>query len=207
MTGRSQGRLKPRKLPVQSRSQATIEAIFDATIQVLLAGGARALTTNRIAERAGVSVGTLYQYFPGKEALLYELVRRHLEKASEAVERACSEHAGASIETCVDVFVDAYIDAKVGQVDVSRALYLASTELDVSDLGLATIQRLRVAARKLLQESEEVTINNIDEVVFCWVAIITGGIRLIFETNEAADKIDIFRHHLKCMSRSYISSQ
>ena len=53
--------LKPRKTPVQARSEATVAAIFAATIQVLLSDGERRLTTTRVAERAGVSVGTMYQ--------------------------------------------------------------------------------------------------------------------------------------------------
>ena len=67
--------LKPRKTPVQARSEATVDAIFKATIQVLLSDGERRLTTTRVAERAGVSVGTMYQYFPHKQALLYAVVR------------------------------------------------------------------------------------------------------------------------------------
>ncbi len=59
--------LKPR----QARSQATVDAIFEATIQVLLKDGLPRLTTIRVAERAGASVGTLYQYYSHKEALLF----------------------------------------------------------------------------------------------------------------------------------------
>jgi AcrR family transcriptional regulator len=55
---------EPRKTPVQARSTVTVQAISEATIQVLLSHGAERLTTTRVAERAGVSVGTLYQYYP-----------------------------------------------------------------------------------------------------------------------------------------------
>ena len=63
-----------RKQPVQSRSQVTCDALIEATIQVLLRQGASRLTTTRVAERAGVSVGTLYQYYPNKRSLI-EAVR------------------------------------------------------------------------------------------------------------------------------------
>ena len=59
---------EPRKTPIQARSTVTVEAIFEATIQVLLSRGADRLTTTRVAERAGVSVGTLYQYYPNKQS-------------------------------------------------------------------------------------------------------------------------------------------
>ncbi len=71
-------RLEPRKLPKQARSGATVEAILEAAAQVFERQGYAAGTTNRIAERAGVSIGSLYQYFPNKDAILVALVHRHL---------------------------------------------------------------------------------------------------------------------------------
>jgi len=68
----------PRKTPRQQRSRATVEAVLTAAAQVFEARGYAAGTTNRIAERAGVSVGTLYQYFPNKEAIAVALLERHL---------------------------------------------------------------------------------------------------------------------------------
>jgi len=71
MTSRDQDSLAARKTPVQTRSQATVQAISEATIQVLLRDRVEHLTTTRVAQRAGVSVGTLYQYYRNKEALLH----------------------------------------------------------------------------------------------------------------------------------------
>jgi AcrR family transcriptional regulator len=72
--------LEPRKTPIQTRSADTVAAISEATIQVLLSGGPDQLTTTRVAERAGVSVGTLYQYFPNKHALLFSVLEQHLNR-------------------------------------------------------------------------------------------------------------------------------
>jgi len=65
-----------RKAPVQERAQRTIEAIFEATAQVVESDGEAALTTNKVASRAGVSIGTLYQYFPSKEAIVLAMSQR-----------------------------------------------------------------------------------------------------------------------------------
>lgn len=73
-------RLSPRKPPVQRRSRATVEAILEGAAQVFEALGYVGGTTNRIAESAGVSIGTLYQYFPSKEALGVALLERHIEE-------------------------------------------------------------------------------------------------------------------------------
>ena len=65
----------PRKTPRQARARATCAAILEAAARILEEEGARPITTNRVAERAGVSVGSLYQYFPNRDAILAELVR------------------------------------------------------------------------------------------------------------------------------------
>ena len=70
-------KLSPRKRPRQERSRATVEALLEAATDILIRDGYAKLTTNRIAERAGVNIASLYQYFPGKEAIVAELRRRH----------------------------------------------------------------------------------------------------------------------------------
>lgn len=77
-----------RKQPQQSRSRATVEAIVQAGIQVLGRRGWADFTTNRVAEVAGVSIGSLYQYFPDKRALLAAIRRRHFDDVLAAVRAA-----------------------------------------------------------------------------------------------------------------------
>ncbi|MBK6847886.1 MAG: TetR/AcrR family transcriptional regulator [Proteobacteria bacterium] len=74
--------LEPRKRPVQRRSLATVDQVLTAAAQVFETFGYAAGTTNRIAERAGVSVGTLYQYFPSKEAVAVALLERHIQETN-----------------------------------------------------------------------------------------------------------------------------
>ncbi len=72
--------LQPRKKPVQERSRATVDAIVEGAVQVLDRHGYRGATIRRITERAGVSIGTYYQYFPNKDALLMTVMQRHFEE-------------------------------------------------------------------------------------------------------------------------------
>jgi AcrR family transcriptional regulator len=65
---------EPRKTPIQARSAVTVEAISEAAIQVLLSHGTERLTTTRVAQRVGVSVGTFYQYYPNKKSLLFAVL-------------------------------------------------------------------------------------------------------------------------------------
>src|SRR5271163_4212783 len=77
--------LEPRKLPKQPRSEATVQAVLEAAAQVFERHGYAAGTTNRIAERAGVSIGTLYQYFADKDAILVALTEQHLQEGIAAL--------------------------------------------------------------------------------------------------------------------------
>jgi AcrR family transcriptional regulator len=77
-------RLTPRKRPRQERAQATVEAILQAATYILVKDGWEGFNTNRVAERAGVNIASLYQYFPSKEAIAVELQRRHVEQARRA---------------------------------------------------------------------------------------------------------------------------
>jgi AcrR family transcriptional regulator len=73
MAARRKSSIVPRKQPRQSRSQNLVDAILQAAIRVLTREGARRFTTIRVAEQAGISIGSLYQYFPNKEAILFKL--------------------------------------------------------------------------------------------------------------------------------------
>ncbi len=82
--------LKPRRSPQQRRSQDTVRALLQASTYILERDGWDGFTTNRVAERAGVSIGSLYQYFPNKLALLDALRRAHVEESRAAMSEALS---------------------------------------------------------------------------------------------------------------------
>src|SRR5215510_14620277 len=107
--------LTPRKSPRQGRAIATVDAIFEATIQVLLSDGLIGLNTTRVAHRAGVSVGTLYQYFPNKQALLFAVLERHLALLAEGTEGARDENPCPTKEMIAETVVKAYLRAKMAQ--------------------------------------------------------------------------------------------
>jgi AcrR family transcriptional regulator len=104
-------RTTPRKRPRQERSQATVDAILDATARVLTSIGYDRASTNRIALAAGVSIGSLYQYFPSKEALVAALVERHTTEMSSLIRRKLAEVATAPVEVAVRTMIEALFDA------------------------------------------------------------------------------------------------
>lgn len=101
----------PRKLPKQERSRVTVEAILEATAHILAAEGYYNTNTNRIAERAGVSIGSLYQYFPNKEALMSALMEQHSNEIAALVQAQLGELFDAPLEEAVPELIKAVIAA------------------------------------------------------------------------------------------------
>jgi AcrR family transcriptional regulator len=117
-------RLEPRKLPKQARSQTTVEAIVEAAAQIFERHGYAAGTTNRIAARAGVSIGSLYQYFPNKDAILVALVHRHLAEGAATLQphlRRLSH--GESFDEVLPAIVHAMVEMHALAPGLHRVLF------------------------------------------------------------------------------------
>jgi len=116
--------LQPRKLPSQPRSEETVEAILQAAAQVFERHGYAAGTTNRIAERAGVSIGTVYQYFPNKDAILVALALQHLAEGTAALQPHLEAlGAGATFDDVLPGIVDAMVSMHAIAPGLHRVLF------------------------------------------------------------------------------------
>jgi len=120
--------LKPRKKPLQARSTATVDAIVEATIRILRRDGWAGCTTTRIATLAGVSVGSLYQYFPNRNAIAVEIVRQRARIYLAAV-IAADLSAAAAPEESIEAAIAAFLAEKRKGLDVSLALRDALPEV------------------------------------------------------------------------------
>src|SRR5690349_430795 len=148
MAKRTQPPESMRKLPAQERSEQTIETIFEATAQILDregSGGEGAaipgLSTNTIAERAGFSIGTLYQYFPNKDAILLAMVEQEKRRILEKVEAALCAAGDAGFEERVRQAVRAVLTAFGGRFRARRRIALAVLRSSTLATGnLAVIQ-------------------------------------------------------------------
>ncbi len=99
--------VNPRKFPKQARARATVEAILVATAQLLVEQGFEKLTTARVAERAGVSIGSLYQYFPNKQALAAAVVDHYGEKFASSFIEAVVGREYATLSASIDAIIQA----------------------------------------------------------------------------------------------------
>jgi AcrR family transcriptional regulator len=112
----------PRKAPRQDRSKVTVDAILDATAHVLVTDGYDQTSTNRVALRAGVSIGSLYQYFPNKEALVGELVDRFSSQILELLLNGLRERAELPPEELARELVSAMVRIKRRDPNLARVL-------------------------------------------------------------------------------------
>ena len=100
-----------RRKPQQRRSRQTVDAILEAVLRILHRGRFDALSTNHIAEAAGVSIGSVYQYFPDKTAIFAALHERHIEAVDRVIGAALVRHASSSLDDLIAGLIDAIIDA------------------------------------------------------------------------------------------------
>jgi len=114
-----------RRVPRQARAEETVSAILEGAAQVLEAGGLAAFTTNAVAGRAGVSIGTLYQYFSDKAALLHALAEREMRLTIASVAKALHGDGEAPLEERVRAVVRAIVSAFHGRLRARKAVVQA----------------------------------------------------------------------------------
>jgi AcrR family transcriptional regulator len=182
MPPRPQPFLEPRKTPVQARSTASVNAILDATIQVLLKLGKERLTTTKVALRAGVSVGTLYQYFPNKSALLQAVLKRNLDEVTTAVELVCKQQEGATLRQMATALITTFFEAKMKNAKTSTALYSVSSDVDGAKILQQMGTRWNKAIVTMLRSSREPLSKDPELVAWILQAAVTGVSRSMLES-------------------------
>lgn len=196
--------LNPRKKPVQARSTHTVETIFEACIQVLLNGGAERLTTTRVAERAGVSVGTLYQYYGDKRSLLAAVLERHLLQVVEAVEAAAGASCNQPVHVMVEALVNAFFAAKMNRPDISKALYAIAAELDGQDLVLRLTQRSQLAIVQLLASASDARFDDPITASFVVTTALVGPVQALLAVDAPVEFQERVRQQLVLAAVSYL---
>jgi AcrR family transcriptional regulator len=122
MKATAKRRVADRRQPKQRRARQTVEAVLDAVVKILKREGLKAVTTNRVAEVAGVSIGSVYQYFPDKRAIFVALHERHIEQIDRMVESKLFEHAASSLDDLIRAMIEAMIDAHVPDPELYELL-------------------------------------------------------------------------------------
>ena len=157
----------PRKRPEQDRSRATVDAIIAAAAHVLVRAGYAAFTTNRVAEKAGVSIGSLYQYFPNKDSLWGELMKRHLNDIESSIEMAMQNVETRSLDEIIRTAVQQNIRSHEIDPELHRVLSEEVPMLGHLDWKKDYTKRIEARLRSLLLlKRHEITVPDIDLAVY-----------------------------------------
>jgi AcrR family transcriptional regulator len=164
---------KARKSASQERSRLTVNAILEATARVLIKEGYDRSSTNRIAAKAGVSIGSLYQYFPSKEALVAAVSERHSREVLRSIRSALIKVAARPIEEAVHGFVSIAIDAH----RVNPKLHRVLAE-EIPRLGpIESVETINLDAHSLIRSyldahREEIDVTDLDLGAFICVTVV-----------------------------------
>jgi AcrR family transcriptional regulator len=163
----------PRKSATQERSRATVDALLAATARVLVKDGYDHASTNKIAEAAGVSIGSLYQYFPSKEALVAAVIEQHINKMMEMVRASLVRLASVPLRDAarelVHVMIEAHrIEPKLHRVLVEQIPRIGSMEhIERVDEEAIALVRAYLEAHR-----DEVGVDDLDMAAFLAVSCV-----------------------------------
>lgn len=121
---------KPRRKPAQSRSSNTVDCILEASAHILVSEGQGKLNTNHIAKIAGVSVGSIYQYFGNKETILAELGNRHIDEMLTIIMATLQKLPSLDLKEALETMVHAVMDAHKQEPQLHQVLVRELNKLD-----------------------------------------------------------------------------
>jgi AcrR family transcriptional regulator len=148
-------RAHTRRAPRQERSKQTVAVVLEAVQRVLKRHGVDGITTNRIAEAAGVSIGSVYQYFPDKRSIFTALHNRHVEEVGQVIEKTLAEHAASPLPELTRALVEGLLEVHAKDPELHRII---SAEIPENSEGFknalrATFERVLSSRAPGPQES------------------------------------------------------
>lgn len=200
-------RALPRRQPSQSRSEAKLELIFEAAIRILDTQGLQALTTNRIAEVAGVSIGTLYQYFSNKREILAALAKREVEATVAGIEAALARDTPTSNDERLRAAVRALLNAFGGRHRVRKILLelaLANGGREATDAPVQQVVAMLTSNCLTRRPNPTVVLDAMQ--AFVLAQSVTGAIRAALAHDERWLASAAFEENLICLIHGYLGA-
>jgi AcrR family transcriptional regulator len=171
----------PRKVPRQERSRATVARILDAAARILIAHGYEAASTNRIAADAGISPGSLYQYFPNKDAIVLTTVERMTERMAERMLTAVTGTAEQPVQDAVHEIITALLEAMEHDRELVRVIVeqlprlggsaqLLAFERRIGDLATGYLTALATGAdRRRVATTAWIAVQSVEQLTIRYV--------------------------------------
>jgi AcrR family transcriptional regulator len=182
-TGRK--RLEPRKLPAQARSAATVSAVLEAAARILERYGFEGYTTNAVAERAGVSIGSFYQYFPNKDALTVALIQR---EAAVLLADIAAMPDSEGCEAALDHLIRSAVANQMRRPKLARLLDFEESRLPIRLHGGRLDDVMRATFVRVLNFPDANRVEDVEAASFDMLAIVKGMVDAAGEREETNAK-------------------
>jgi AcrR family transcriptional regulator len=194
--------VNPRKKAKQKRSKSLVSSMVEATARILESYGYENISTNRIAELAGVSVGSLYQYFPGKDALVAAVIERQGERAMTVFEAEMRATAGLPLDRRVKALVKTSVDFFLRDSKISRELFAIGADPQVVRVILSFRRRAASAVAELIQE--RISGSNATPVAYVIVNSIMGVVLTSILDDETPMDRERMVEELTALCKGYL---
>jgi len=196
----------PRKLPSQTRSKIMVDTILEATARILVKKGFAGTTTNGVAELAGVSIGSLYQYFPSREALVVAIAQRHSNKLKTTLEDTLSKNSNMPLEDALYELMRAIDSAHAVDPDLNRVLADELPRLGKLDWKVESGRRGRAVVRTFLEMHKAEVRKGIDleTASFLITAFVEGSLNYAYRLGKEAPSRDLLIKEINEMILKYI---
>ncbi len=204
MTDRPSPRISTRKQPKQERSAALVAAILDAAVQVLAKEGAARFTTARVAEKAGVSVGSLYQYFPNKAAILFRLQADEWRQTTDMLAQTLGDASRPPMErlrALVHAFLHSECQEAALRVALGDAAPLYRNAPEAKEARSAGEGVFDAFLHEALSDADAATRDRAGDLI---AATLTAVGKQFSETPRRPEEIDTYADAMADMFRAYI---
>ena len=166
-------KVSPRKTPKQGRALATVDAILEAAARILMEVGYDKLNTNEVARRAGVSVGSLYQYFPNKQSLLAELHFRHATQTSAPIFSALRSSQGKPLRQVIQQIIQANVASHSEDPMLHKVISEESHKLPEQPWQLEMDREaVHLVKNFLIEHSDELHVESMELTIYLLTQIV-----------------------------------
>lgn len=202
----SKPQISLRKSPKQKRSEVLVESVLEAATRILESVGLTASSTNKIAEKAGVSIGSLYQYFPGKDAIFAKLVERQQERNAQRFQNVILENEGKSAKEITQALVSDVVDLFFAKRKMFEALFAEVPRLKNTREVLNRRNKIHYVFVEFFRkhQNELRQPDNLEEVVYVFSHAIVGVLQVAALEGFESHSPDIIKKQLQIMALHFL---
>lgn len=197
----------PSKKPKQKRSKVTVDSILEASRIIIKKTGLEKFNTNNIADVAGVSIGSLYQYFKNKESILEVLLHKELEKSRVALNEMINQDSDLGIDEIVEIVVFHLVEKWEEKGVFGKILFqIAPKYIDLSLFKTVDDILIPHMKKRILESNLDISIDDLEYALFLIIQNVRTTVFLINSHYQEYDS-HIIKKELSIMISSYLKAR